>query len=82
MGERELILNAKEMAVVEVICSKCGGGVIFDAANESQNPPTRCPSCDTVDLEMSSWLLGYRMWYQAIVKSQKKFRFRVPLRNE
>ncbi len=79
MGEHELILNAKEMRVIEVICAKCGAGVIFDSANDSQQPPSRCPSCEVSDPEMFSWLSGYRKWYQAIANSQKQFRFRVPI---
>jgi hypothetical protein len=84
VGEHELIFDAKEMRVIEVVCPKCGGGVVFDAANESQSPPSRCPSCESGgnDPEMSSWLGGYRKWYQAIVGSQKKFRFRVPIKHE
>ena len=83
MGEHELILDATEMRVIEIICPTCGGGVVFDSANESQKPPSHCPSCDKgIDQEMFSWLAGYRNWYQAISKSQKKFRFRVPLKHE
>jgi len=79
MGEHELILNAKEMRVVEVICPSCGAGVVFDAGNDQQNAPSRCPGCAKDDTEMYSWLTGYRKWYQAIVSSQKQFRFRVPI---
>ena len=83
MGEREAVFDAIEMRVIEVICPKCGGGVVFDAANETQKAPASCPSCNVgTDQEMFSWLSGYRAWYQAISKSQKKFKFRVRLKNE
>ena len=81
MGERELILDAKEMRIVEISCPKCGAGIVFDAAKNDQNPPSRCPSCESgaTDPEMFTWLTGYRKWYQSIAASQKKFRFRIPI---
>jgi len=81
MGEHELILNAKEMRIVEVICPICKAGVIFDAGDDKMRAPSRCPSCATDDPEMYTWLGGYRKWYQAIAASQKQFRFRVPISN-
>ena len=79
MGEHELIFNAKEMRIVEVICPICGGGVIFDAADDGQKAPVSLSSCASDDEEMYSWLNGYRKWYQAITHSQKQFRFRVQI---
>lgn len=78
MGEKELIFDAKEMRAVEVTCPKCGAGIVFDSANDKQPPPARCPSCHHEDMEMFSWLTGYRKWYQAVAASEKRFRFRVP----
>jgi len=78
MGEHEFALDAKELGVVEASCAKCGAGVVFDCANELQNPPSRCPSCATDDSEMYQWLMVYRRWYLSINGSKKRFRFRVP----
>lgn len=81
MGEHELFFDAKEMRIVEVVCPICGAGVVFDAGNEQQKVPSRCPSCAADDPEMYAWLGQYRKWYQAILPSQKKFRFRVPVKS-
>ena len=77
MGDKEFVFNAKEMRVIEVTCDHCGTGIVFDCANEGTGVPLRCPSCNTEDQQMYSWLLGYRKLYQAITSSKKAFKFRV-----
>lgn len=77
MGDKEFVFDAKEMRKIEVTCEHCGTGIVFDCSDEKIGVPHTCPSCNTQDTQMYSWLGGYRKWYQAIISSKKQFNFRV-----
>ncbi len=72
MGTKEFRLAASELKTVEVLCVKCGAGVVFNAALDTVVPPRCCPSCgESYEGSVFVWLTGYRKWYQAVSSNQQ-----------
>jgi hypothetical protein len=82
MGEHEIVLNAKEMNLIEVTCV-CGVKTTLDCRNTNSNVPRTCAGCNAkYDNALYSWITGYREWHRAVAGSDYKVTFRIPVQSD
>jgi hypothetical protein len=76
MGEKELVFDAKEMAVLAFVC-QCGTSVLFDCSKLDSIPPGRCPSCGNDKDGIRQMLSHYKRFYAGLGTVTERMEFHV-----
>ena len=82
MGERELVLNAKEITRFRMRCDHCRTDVTFNAeADDGPREEVRCPNCNYVMAGVFPVAKAYRSFLRAMCETSREASFVVQLKD-
>jgi hypothetical protein len=77
MGERQIIVPFAELDQVQVICKKCGAGVIADAKTAGCRISNGCPGCGESFAFAGRAIAKYREFFADAQSAEGRILFRI-----